>query len=143
MMKTIATTIGNTLVGKGFTRSAAFVQAWGMTKARHITRVVGVTVGNRQEALRRLARYGRDQIRVALVHEAGNQVDGNAVAVIVEVAGSRGYKMGYIAREAAAILARALDKVGGKISATVEEITGGTIGLNAGLCISYKLGGVA
>ena len=98
-----------------------------------------MTVGNRQEALRRLALYGRDQIRVALVHEAGNPVDGNAVAVIVEVAGSRGYKMGYIAREAAAILARALDKVGGKISATVEDITGGTIGLNKGLTISYKI----
>ena len=143
MMKNIATTIGNTLVGKGFTRSAAFVQAWGMTKARHITRVVGVTVGNRQEALRRLARYGRDQIRVALVHEAGNQVDGNAVAVIVEVAGSRGYRVGYLARETATILSRALDKLGGMVAATVEEITGGTAGLSAGLKISYEMKGVA
>ena len=139
MIKRIATTLGNTLVGKGLSRSAAFVQAWGMAKARHSSRVVGVTVGNRQEALRRLALYGRDSIRVALVREAGNPADRNAVAVIVEVAGSRGYKMGYIARESAAILARALDKVGGKISATVEDITGGTIGLNKGLTISYKI----
>ena len=143
MMKSIATTIGNTLVGKGFTRSAAFVQAWGMTKARHITRVVGVTVGNRQEALRRLALYSRQQVRVALVREAGNPADQNAVAVIVEVAGSRGYRIGYLARETATILARALDKLGGMVAATVEEITGGTAGLSAGLKIGYTMKGVA
>lgn len=143
MMKPIATTIGNTLVGKGSPEYSASVRAWGMTKSRNFSKVVGVTVGNRQAALRRLALYGRDQIRVALVHETENLADGNAVAVIVEVAGSRGYKMGYIARESAAIMDRAPDKVGGVISATAEDITGETIRINAGLCISCKLGGVA
>ncbi len=143
MLKNIATTLGNTLVGKGWNRHQAFIQAWNLTKAKQFAKVVGVTVGNRQEALRRLARYGRDSIRVALVCEAGNPADRDAVAVIVEVAGKGSYKIGYIAREMATLLARVLNKLGGKIGATLEDITGGTIGLNAGLSISYKMGGAA
>ena len=139
MLKQIVCTLGNTLAAKGWNRSAAFVQAWSIAKARQFAKVVGVTIGSRQEALRRLALYGRESIRVTLVHEAGNAADQNAVAVIVEVAGSRGYRIGYIARETATVLARAIDKLGGKVSATLENITGGTAGLSAGMRISYQV----
>lgn len=141
MLKQIACIIGNTLAAKGWSRSAAFVQAWSIAKARQFAKVVGVTVGSRQEALRRLALYGREQIKVALVREVGNPVDVNAVAVIVEVAGSRGYRIGYLAREFGAVLAKGIDKLGGKVSATLEEITGGTAGLSVGLCISFAMKG--
>lgn len=143
MLKRIVCTIGNAIASKTGNRSAAFIQAWSIARARQFAKVVGVTVGNRQEALRRLALYSRQQVRVALVHEAGNPADQNAVAVIVEVAGSRGYRIGYLARETATILSKALDKMGGVVVATVEEITGGTAGLSAGLKISYEMKGVA
>ena len=143
MLKRIVCTIGNSIATKTGDRSAAFRQAWSLARARQVAKVVGVTVGNRQEALRRLALYSRQQVRVALVREAGNPADQNAVAVIVEVAGSRGYRIGYLTRETAIILSRALDKLGGMVAATVEEITGGTVGLSAGLKISYEMTGVA
>ena len=143
MLKRIVCTIGNTIATKTGDRSAAFKQAWSIARARQAAKVVGVTIGNRQEALRRLALYSRQQVRVALVREAGNPVDSNAVAVIVEVAGSRGYRIGYLARETATMLARAIDKMGGMVAATVEEITGGTAGLSAGLKIGYTMKGVA
>ena len=139
MLKRIVCTIGNTLAAKGWNRSAAFIQAWNIARARQFAKVVGVTVGSRQEALRRLALYSRQQVRVALVREAGNPADQNAVAVIVQVAESRGYRIGYLARETATILSRALDKLGGRIGGTLEEIVGGTVGLSAGLKISYEL----
>lgn len=139
MLKRIVCILGNTIATKTGNRSAAFIQAWSIARARQVAKVVGVTVGNRQEALRRLALYSRQQVRVALVREAGNPADQNAVAVIVEVAGSRGYRIGYLARETATILSRALDKLGGRIGGTLEEIVGGTVGLSAGLKISYEL----
>jgi hypothetical protein len=142
MLKNIACTIGNAIIRTGIERSAALLKAWSMSKNANADKVVGVTVGNRQEALKRLALYGRDQIRVSLIHESGNPVDGNAVAVIVEVVGKGSYRIGYIAKETAALLARVIDKVGAIIAA-VQDITGGTDGLNAGLNISYRMGGAA
>ena len=140
MLKAIVTTIGNTLVAKGIFRPEAFQKAWGMARSKFFTKAVGVTVGNRQEALKRLAKYGRELVKVYLVHESNNPVDANAVAVVVTVAGSKEYKIGYIKAAYAQLLARVIDKVGGKLVAAVENITGGCGCKRLGLNISYALG---
>ena len=89
-----------------------------------------------------MAQYGRQSVRVTLVHESNNPVDKNAVAVIVAVIGKGEYRIGYIAKSTASLLVRAIDKVGGKLPATMENITGGG-SWNYGLNISYSIGGVA
>ena len=141
MLKAIVTTIGNTLVAKGISRPHAFQKAWRMARqSKFFTKAVGVTVGNRQEALKRLAQHGRELVRVYLVHERNNAIDANAVAVVVTVAGSKEYKIGYIKAAYAQLLARVIDKVGGKLVAAVENITGGGGCKRLGLNISYALG---
>ncbi|GHU81789.1 hypothetical protein FACS189468_5050 [Spirochaetia bacterium] len=79
-------------------RKAAFVQAWIIVKAGGLTLPVrGVSFGNRQEALRRLARYNPADVRAVLVPEPSNPVDPAAVAVMVGVQGGRGlYRLGYV-----------------------------------------------
>lgn len=139
MLKSIVATLGNTLVKRGIPRPHAFQKAWRMAQQnRFFAKAVGVTIGSRQEALKRLAQYGRDLVRVYLVHEGNNPVDGNAVAVVVAVAGKGEYKAGYLPREGAALLARVLDKLGGKLAATLENITGGGE-RRYGLNISFSL----
>lgn len=141
MLKSIATILGNTLVGKGISRPHAFQKAWRMARqSKFFTKAVGVTVGNRQEALKRLAQYGRELVKVYLVHESNNPVDANAVAVVVTVAGSKEYKIGYIKAAYAQLLSRVIDKVGGKLGASIENITGGGGCKRLGLNISYALG---
>ena len=140
MLKSIVTTIGNTLVAKGISRPVAFQKAWKMARqSKFFTKAVGVTVGNRQEALKRLAKYGQELVRVYLVHESGNPADANAVAVVVAVVGKGEYKVGYIKAEYAALMARVIDKVGGRLEATLENITGGGGVKRYGLNISYSL----
>jgi hypothetical protein len=79
-------------------RKAAFVEAWAIVKAGGLTLPVrGVTFGNRQEALRRLASYRPQDVRAVLVPEPSNPVDPAAVAVMVGVNGGRGlYRLGYV-----------------------------------------------
>lgn len=76
-----------------------------------------------------------------LVHESNNPVDSNAVVVVVAVADRGEYKAGYLPKEGAALLARVLDKLGGKMMATLEAVTGGG-GRTFGLNFSYTLGGI-
>jgi hypothetical protein len=110
--------LGNRLAPRmGGDRSAAFVRAWAIVKAGGIELAVkGVTFGNRQEALRRLASYAPDQIRAFLMPEPENPVDKNAIAVMCGVNGGKGYyKLGYIpaneTAKAAAVRGRASIKV--------------------------------
>jgi hypothetical protein len=94
-----AMVLGNRLAPRmGGDRKAAFVEAWSIVKAGGLTLPVrGVTFGNRQEALRRLASYRPQDLRAVLVPEPSNPVDPAAVAVMVGVNGGKGlYRLGYV-----------------------------------------------
>jgi hypothetical protein len=84
----------------GGDKSAAFVKAWQIVKAGGLELAVrGVSFGNRQEALRRLAAYAPDQRRAFIVPEPENPVDSAALAVMVGVQGGKGlYRLGYVPR---------------------------------------------
>ena len=94
-------------------RRDAFIQAWAVIKAGGLELAVkGVTFGNRQEALRRLATYAPEQVRAFIVPEPTNPVDTHAVAVMVGVQGGKGlYRLGYVPRTAAPVVAAMLGKL--------------------------------
>jgi hypothetical protein len=94
-------------ISRDVSRHDAFVQAWAIVKARGLELAVrGVSFGNRQEALRRLAAYNPAQVRAVLVPEPANPRDPAAVAVMVGVNGGRGlYRMGYVPRNLAPVVA--------------------------------------
>ena len=106
-LKSKAMTLGNRLAAKGKDRSAAFIRAWAIVKAGGLELAVkGVTFGNRQEALKRLAAYNPDQLKAVLVPEPENKHDPAAVAVLVGVNGGKGlFRLGYVPREMASVLA--------------------------------------
>jgi hypothetical protein len=105
-------------------RTGAFLRAWAIVKAGGLEIAVkGVTFGNRQEALKRLAAYAPNQIKAVLVPEPSNPQDGNAVAVMVGVQNGHGlYCMGYIPREMTA----AVSAIGGRLPAL--RVVSGTRG---------------
>jgi len=99
--------LGNGLTSQmGGNRSAAFRKAWSIVKAGKLELPVqGVSFGNRQEALKRLAAYKPDQVRAFLMPEPENKVDHSAVAVMVGVQNGRGfYRLGYVPRGMAAVV---------------------------------------
>ena len=79
-------------------RHEAFCQAWAIVKAGGLELAIrGVSFGNRQEALRRLASYEPSQIRAFIVPEPENPIDPDAAAVMVGVQNGRGlYRLGYL-----------------------------------------------
>jgi hypothetical protein len=111
-LKSKAMTLGNRLAPRMGDRRAAFVEAWAIVKAGGLELAVrGVSFGNKQEALRRLARYNSAQVRAILVPEPENPVDPVAVAVMVGVQGGKGlYRLGYVPRN----LAPAAAALGGR-----------------------------
>jgi hypothetical protein len=107
-LKSKVMTLGNKLAPRmGGDRRAAFVQAWTIVKAGTVELAVrGVSFGNRQEALRRLAAYNPAQVRAVLVPEPKNPADPAAVAVMVGVNGGRGlFRLGYVPRNMAPVVA--------------------------------------
>jgi hypothetical protein len=107
-LKSKVMTLGNKLAPRmGGDRKAAFVQAWVIVKAGGLELAVrGVSFGNRQEALRRLAQYAPEQVRAVLVPEPENPADPAAVAVLVGVNGGKGlYRLGYVPRNMAPVAA--------------------------------------
>jgi hypothetical protein len=90
----------------GGDRRTAFVEAWAIVKAGGLELAVrGVSFGNRQEALKRLAAYNPAQVKAVLVPEPENQADPLAVAVMVGVQGGRGlYRLGYVPRTLAPVV---------------------------------------
>jgi hypothetical protein len=106
-LKSKAMTLGNKLAPRmGGDRRAAFVEAWAVVKAGTVELAVrGVSFGNRQEALKRLAAYNPADVRAVLVPEPSNQADPQAVAVMVGVQGGRGlYRLGYVPRTLAPVV---------------------------------------
>jgi hypothetical protein len=99
--------LGNKLTPRMGDRRAAFIEAWIIVKAGAVTIPVrGVTVGTRQEAIRRLAAYNPADVRAVLVPEPENPADPAAVAVMVGVQNGKGlYRLGYIPREKTGIAA--------------------------------------
>ena len=103
-MKSKVLSLGNRLSSR-MDRREAFVKAWAIVKAGGLELAVkGVSFGNRQEALKRLASYAPDQIKAVLVPEPSNPADPAAVAVMVGVQGGRGlYRLGYVPANMAAV----------------------------------------
>jgi hypothetical protein len=106
-LKSKVVTLGNRLAPRMGDRRAAFVEAWAVVKAGGLEVAVrGVSFGNRQEALRRLAAYNPADVRAVLVPEPENPADPQAVAVMVGVQGGRGlYRLGYVSRTLAPVAA--------------------------------------
>jgi hypothetical protein len=108
--------IANRLVkGMDGDRSAAMKRAWAIVKSGGLEMPVrGVSFGNRQDALKRLAVYEPDQVRAVLVPEPENPADPGAIAVMAGIQNGRGlFKMGYVPRE----LCAAVSAIGGKLPA--------------------------
>ena len=139
-MKSKVMTIANALVKQGVSRSAAMVQVWITVKLRRIeTKTAGVTHGNRQKLLARLARYAPEDITIQLQREKNNPADENAVQVVAAVRGKGPAVMGYLNRQLAAAIAPLLDK-GKRVVSAFKAITGGEeYFLNYGLNISIAV----
>jgi hypothetical protein len=100
-LKSKVMTLGNKLAPRmGGDRRAAFVEAWAIVKVGGLEMAVrGVSFGNRQEALKRLAGYAPEQVRAVLVPEPANPADPRAMAVMVGVNGGKGlFRLGYVPR---------------------------------------------
>lgn len=132
--------IANALVKQGVKRSEAMLRAWRTVKQRVIhTKTAGVTHGNRQTLLYRLARYSAEDITITLNREPENTADRNAVQVIAAVRGKGSAVMGYLNRQLAEAIAPLLDK-GKQVLAAFEAITGGhEYFLNYGLNVSISV----
>jgi hypothetical protein len=114
--------LGNKLAPR-MGRRDAFIQAWVIVKAGSLVIPVrGVSFGNRQEALRRLAAYNPADIRVFITPEPGNPQDRKSAAVMVGVQNGRGlYRLGYVPAE----LAPAAGTLRGARLAVVDGVTRG------------------
>lgn len=118
-------TMANRLKKMGLTLSAAFKKAWELVKGKTIeTKIAGVTKGNRQLALHRIAtKYSPEAVKVTLEREKANLYDNNAVKVTISVNGSASYDLGYIPRNLAYVVSAILDK-GIGLTATFKEVRG-------------------
>jgi len=118
-------TIANRLYKKLKNLSTAFKRAWQIVKGRElITKLAGVTFGNRQKALAKLQSYDAGMVNVSLVREANNEHDTNAIAVNVSVGSGAAYNLGYIPKELAVVLAPLIDK-GLQLVSRFVEVRGG------------------
>jgi hypothetical protein len=105
MNRSIVCKIANNL-SRELGRSNAFKKSWNIVKSGAVSlSVAGVTFGNRQEALKRLARYDANNVWTFLVPEPSNPYDQHAVSVMVGVQNGRGlYRLGYIPRSHTGII---------------------------------------
>jgi hypothetical protein len=119
-------------IGREVSRGAAFREAWRIVKAGGLTmQVKGVSFGNRQEALHRLAGYAPDAVRAFIVPEPENPADPAALAVMVGVQEGRGlYRLGYVPRQETAA-ARALHGRLPRFSVIGGDIYGARVTLTA------------
>jgi len=99
-LKSKVMAIGNRLAVR-MDRREAFIRAWVIGKSGGLElSVKGVSFGNRQEALRRLARYNPVQVRSFIAPEKNNPADNRACAVYVGVNNGKGlFRIGYLPKE--------------------------------------------
>ena len=124
-VRRIVATMANRLKKMGLTLSAALKKAWELIKGNTIeSKIAGVTKGNRQKALARIAAaYRPNQVRVWLERDKANLHDNNAIAVMISVNSSVAYKMGYIPKNLAYVISAISDK-GIKLKTTFKEVRG-------------------
>lgn len=115
---------------QGLTLSQAFRAAWKLAKANALSKVAGVTYGQRQTILQRIA-ADPHSVKVDLHREHGNHYDANAVSAVISHAGGRA-KLGYLPARTAAYIAPLMD-AGQKITATLSAVCGGYNGLSYGV----------
>lgn len=108
---------------EGYSLSAAFVLAWRLAKAAAVTKVAGVTHGDRQQLLSNLSAARPEEVTVTLAREPENLYDRNAIAVFITT-GGKAHKLGYIPQRAAALLSPLMD-AGRQITAALGGIFGG------------------
>lgn len=105
---------------KGYSRSAAFVLAWRLSKETASVKVSGTSYGERQCTLAELLKVSPSKITIELHRERNNIIDRNAIAVIAYTSG-KAYKIGYIPARAAALLAPVID-TGHSIKAAILRV---------------------
>lgn len=111
--------MANRLLKAGMKRAEAMRKAWRLAKAHLLQiKVHGVTYGNRQESLKALASVPADERNTELVRESDNQFDDNAVSVWCTASGRR-YKLGYLPRAVASVVAALLDN---HVSVKIENL---------------------
>lgn len=133
--------MANRLKKMGLTLSAAFKKAWELIKGNTIsTKIAGVTKGNRQLALHRIATlYRSEQIKITLERDRANLFDNNAVKVLVSINGSDSYEIGFIPRNLAYVVSALMDK-GMQLTAAFKEVRGRyTSYMNYGMVITLNL----
>ena len=140
-IRRIVATMANRLKKMGLTLSAAFKKAWELIKGNTIeSKIAGVTKGNRQKALARIAAaYRPNQVNVWLERDKANLHDNNVVAVMISVNNSMPYKIGYIPKNLAYVISTIADK-GIKLNAAFKEVRGHyTRFMNYGAVITLQL----
>ena len=133
--------MANRLKKMGLTLSAAFKKAWELIKGNTIsTKIAGVTKGNRQLALHRIATlYRSEQVKITLERDRANLFDNNAVKVLVSINGSDSYEIGFIPRNLAYVVSALMDK-GIQLTAAFKEVRGRyTSYMNYGMVITLNL----
>ena len=133
--------MANRLKKMGLTLSAAFKKAWELVKGNTIsTKIAGVTKGNRQLALHRIATlYRSEQIKITLERDRANLFDNNAVKVLVSVNSSDSYEIGFIPRNLAYVVSALMDK-GIQLTAAFKEVRGRYASyMNYGMVITLNL----
>ena len=118
-------TMANRLKKMGLSLSKAFRKAWELIKGNSIdTKVAGVTKGNRQLALHRIAAaYSPSDVSVKLIRDTANLFDNNAIKVVIAVKGSKSYELGFLPRNLAYVVSVLMDK-GMELVATFKEVRG-------------------
>ena len=102
-------------LAKTLSRSEALKTAWALSKGQQAA-VVGVTAGKRQQALEHLTRYAAADTDIT--------VKGKDMAVYAGAQGSGCYMVGYLSRQAAAIV-RLIQKVGQAVKIRLQAVVGG------------------
>ena len=117
--------MANRLKKMGLTLSAAFKKAWALVKGHTVeTKIAGVTKGNRQKALYRIAtKYSPEDVAVKLVRDSANLYDNHAVRIDISVKGSETYTMGFVPRNLAYVVSGLIDK-GIELTAAFKEVRG-------------------
>ncbi len=130
--------MSNRLVKEGLKRSEAFRRAWRAAKQGLIARVAGVTHGNSQKLLEYLDNCQKEKINVSLYRDSANPFDDHAVAVIAGVAGCGRWRVGYLPRSSATVIADLMDK-GVSFASWLQGIVGGYNGQFYGMRIRIQV----
>ena len=119
--------------------SVALKLAWKTVRSMahfNYSKVRGVSFGNRQALLKKLAGYAPDNIFLTFIREPGNPADSNAIQIVAQVRTKGQAVIGYLAKDIAALIAPILDS--GKEIAVVQFCgISGTTGNNGNLGCNF------